>query len=397
MKKSILLLSLFIGLGQSLFAQNYQVTAIGFYNFENLFDTVQSVDVLNTAAFNSGVYPYMQTIPRSTVNLDEATVWGVKELTEWVENEDREDVGIIHMDKRDDDFTADGSYGNNSNVYYEKLDKLAKVVSELGTNITPDGVAILGVAEIEQRSVLEDFVKREAVAGRNYQIVHHNSMDFRGIDVALIYQPKYFEVEHYKVLQVKLEHDKAPRYFTRDILWVEGILNGEKVHILVNHWPSRSGGEAASAHNRAAAAQVAVGLIDSLKEEDENVKIVVMGDFNDDPSSPSIAKILQADGKKEAVSKYGMFNPFALKHKKGLGTGAWRDAWSLFDQIIVSPGLLQEDGVFYYKAEIFNKPWMIQQTGLYRGYPFRSFISGRFTGGYSDHFPVVIYLVKEVD
>lgn len=378
-------------------AQNYQVTAIGFYNLENLFDTLESVDVLDTEAYLLGGYPYMQTVPKHKVDLDTVQEWNEFELSRWLMDPERQPAGLVYMDKRDDDFTSSGSMRNNTRTYFAKLGKLADVVSQLGTNITPDGAALLGVSEVEQISVLEDFVKQEAVRERNYRIIHHNSMDFRGIDVALLYQPKYFEPEHYKLLPVRFEEDGNYR-LTRDVLWVEGKLNGEKVHVFVNHWPSRSGGEQVTRHKREAAAQVCKDVIDSLKKENMDVKVIVMGDLNDDPSSPSAAKVLQGEMKKESVSKFGMYNPFAIKHKKGEGTTAWRDAWSLFDQILVSPGLLREDnGLFFYKAEIFQKPFMVQKTGQYRGYPYRSFISGRFSGGYSDHFPVLVYLVKAVE
>jgi endonuclease/exonuclease/phosphatase family metal-dependent hydrolase len=378
-------------------AQNYQVTAIGFYNFENLFDTLPSVDAFNTAAYNAGIYPYTRTLPWNSVDSDSVETWGEEELADWLQLTDRPDEDVVYMDKRDDDFTSGGALRNTPEVYEAKLGKLAEVVALMGTSVTPDGVALLGVCEVEQRSVLEDFVRQEAVQNRNYQIIHHNSMDFRGIDNALLYQAKYFTPEQYSMLPVQIFSDKGERQFTRDILYVEGLLNGEKVHVFVNHWPSRSGGEQVTRHKREAAAQVCKDVIDSLKRQDPDVKVIVMGDFNDDPGSSSMDRVLQAEAKKENVSKFGMYNPFAVKHKKGQGTTAWRDAWSLFDQIVISPGLLKEDGLFFYKAEIFSEPFMIQKTGAYRGYPYRSFISGRFSGGYSDHFPVIIYLVKEVD
>lgn len=379
-------------------AQNYQVTAVGFYNFENLFDTLESVDVLYTDRYINGEYPYMETIPKSTMPEDFDGYWSESDFTEWLSNPWTHDtLPKLYFDKRDDDFTAQGSLNNDSEVYHAKLSKLADVVAGMGTNITPDGAAILGIAEVEQRSVIEDFVKQEQLKGRDYQIIHHTSMDFRGIDVALIYQPKYFQVEQYTVLPVEIYYDNGNRQFTRDILWVEGLLNGEKVHVFVNHWPSRSGGEQVTTLKRQAAAQVCKDVLDSLRKADPNVQAIVMGDMNDDPISPSMAKILRATGKKDQISKQGLYNPFSEKYKKGTGTTAWRDAWSLFDQIVVSPGLLEQDGFFFYKAEIYNKPNMIQSTGVYRGYPFRSFISGRFSGGYSDHFPVLIYLVKQVE
>ena len=386
-----------VGLSQNVSAQNYQVTAIGFYNFENLFDTIPSVDVFNTENYINGVYPYIETKPLSDFELTDDLEWNEYELTKYLENP-TQTHGTYYMDKRDDDFTSKGSLGNDSKVYKQKLANLSKVVSEMGVNVTPDGLALLGIAEVEKRSVLEDFVKQQAIKDRDYQIIHHNSMDFRGIDVALIYQPKYFEPIHYKVLQTKLYNPNGVRKFTRDVLWVEGYLNREKVHVLVNHWPSRSGGEQVTVEKRKAAATVCKGLIDSLRNEDPDAKIIIMGDMNDHPTDPSIKDILRAVDKTEKMTKSTVYNPFIEKYKKGNGSNAWRDSWGLFDQIMVSKGFVdqKQKGFLFYKAEIFNKSYMIQKTGQYRGYPYRSFISGRFSGGYSDHFPVLIYLVKEI-
>lgn len=403
MKKSNLLLTLTALLAiafmpfKSANAQNYQVTTVGFYNFENLFDTLASVDILDTEKFLNQQYPYIETFSHDEINEEDYVEWKAADLSAWLQSPTKEPMGKVLLEKRDDDFTASGSLGNNTKVYEGKLKNLAKVVSEMGTNVTPDGLAILGIAEIEQRSVLEDFVKQEAIKDRNYQVIHHNSMDFRGIDVGLIYQPKYFTPEQHTVLPVDY-YDNDKRLFTRDVLWVEGLLNGEKVHIFVNHWPSRRGGEQLTVDKRKAAAQVCRNVIDSLRNIDENVKTIVLGDLNDHPVSPSVKDILRAVNKPEKVTKNLMYNPFIDKYKKGNGSNAWRDSWGLFDQIILSKGWLDktQDGLFFYKAEIFNKPYLIQKTGQYRGYPFRSFIAGRYAGGYSDHLPVLVYLVKEV-
>ncbi len=379
-------------------AQNYQVAAVGFYNFENLFDTVHSVDILDTEKFIKKELPYMETIPEASVEEGEYIQWGPSELAKWLADKNRKPEGKILLEKRDHDFTSEGSLGNDSEVYNGKLKNLSKVVSQMGTAVTPDGLAILGIAEIEQRSCLEDFVKQEALKGRNYQIVHHSSMDFRGIDVGLIYQPKYFKLEKQHVLQVDIVDPSGYRTFTRDILWAEGLLNGEKIHVFVNHWPSRSGGEQVTVEKRKAAAQVCKNVIDSLRADDPKVKVIVMGDLNDHPTDVSVTQVMKAVAKPEQMNKNTMYNPYILKYKKGSGTTAWRDTWGLFDQIMISDGLLEDKkgGFQFYRADIFNKPYLIAKTGQYRGYPYRSFISGRFSGGYSDHLPVLIYLVKEI-
>jgi len=396
-KRWIFLLLLAITTFQFSYSQNYEVTAIGFYNVENLFDTIPSFDIINTDSYYNGVYPYMETVPKVEREDQVYPYWGESELSGWIDSMEPDTNGFAYLDKRDEDFTVEGSYRYTSAIYNEKLANLAKVISEMGSGVTSDGLALLGIAEVEQLSVLEDLVAQEAIADRNYQIIHHNSMDFRGIDVALIYQEKYFKPTGYKMLPVKLYEDNGDRRFTRDVLWVEGMLNGEAVHVFVNHWPSRSGGEQVTAHKRAAAAQVCKDVIDSLRKTDPNLKAIIMGDLNDDPISPSVTKVLRASGDKNSISKNGLYNPYTEKFKKGQGSNAYRDAWSLFDQIIVSPGWLdQNNGFFFYKAEIFNKPYLVQKTGVYRGYPYRSFISRRFSGGYSDHFPVLVYIVKPI-
>ncbi|MCB0519393.1 MAG: endonuclease/exonuclease/phosphatase family protein [Saprospiraceae bacterium] len=345
MKHTCFLL-LFSILSSYLFSQkaSYQVACIGFYNLENLFDTADDPE------------------------------------------------------KNDEEFTPDGARHWTEDIYQEKERNLARVVSELGTEITPDGVAILGVAEIENRKVLEDFVKQPALAARDYQIVHYESQDRRGIDVGLLYQPKYFQVTGSKIIPLVIYGDDGERSYTRDILYVAGLLDGEPLHVLVNHWPSRRGGEAATQPFRNAAALLCKNVKDSLEQLDPNAKVIVMGDLNDDPNSPSVKKVMASKGKEKDVRPGDFFNPMYEYFKKGIGTTAYRDAWSLFDQIILSSGLMdkKQPGYHYYKAHVFNQPYLIQRTGQFKGYPFRTFDFDNYIGGYSDHFPVYVFLVKEV-
>ena len=325
--------------------QQYKVGAIGFYNFENLFDTLDAPDI------------------------------------------------------RDTEFTPSGRNVWDTKKYQAKLQNLSQVVSELAKDISPDGVAILGVAEVENRKVLEDFVKEPKVKARNYQIVHQDSPDERGIDVALLYNPKYFELQGFKAMPLIIYRDNDEQDFTRDVLLVSGLYDGEPMHFLVNHWPSRSGGEAASQPFRNAAAMICKNTCDSLLQEDPTAKIIIMGDLNDDPISPSVKNILNAKRKKEAVSPGGLYNPMYNLFRKGIGTLAYRDAWSLFDQILLSHALVDRKGEGYqfYKVFIHNEPYLLQKSGQYAGYPFRSFGGGSYMGGYSDHFAVYVALVKAVD
>jgi len=245
-------------------AQNFQVAAIGFYNVENLFDTTHSVDILDTEKFLNMEMPYIETFPKASINTEDYKQWGAGELADWLADNKKQAVGKILLEKNDYDFTSEGSLGNDSKVYNSKLENLAKVIAEMGTTVNPDGLAMIGIAEVEHLKCLEDLVKQPALKDRNYKVIHHNSMDFRGIDVGFIYSPKYFKLEKYHVVPLNLVSESGYRTFTRDILWVEGFLNGDKIHVLVNHWPSRSGGEQVTVEKRKAAAQVCKNILDSL-------------------------------------------------------------------------------------------------------------------------------------
>ncbi|MDF1697224.1 MAG: endonuclease/exonuclease/phosphatase family protein [Saprospiraceae bacterium] len=299
---------------------------------------------------------------------------------------------------RDSEFTPWGKRAWTEEKYKEKLANMAYVISQMGIDVTPAGLSILGVSEIENKRVLEDLVKQESIADRNYQIVHRDSPDRRGIDVAMIYNPSHFKVLNVKMENINYIFDDGDTLRTREIMHVEGVLDGDTTHVLVNHWPSRSGGEKRSAPRRNKAAQTCKMIVDSLKAVNPNVKVLVMGDFNDDPTSTSTKGILKAKGKKKDVGERDMFNPMHDYYRRGLGSNAYRDNWSLFDQIILSPGLLdqEQDGYFYYRAIIFNKKYLIQRSGQYKGYPYRTFSGDKYQGGYSDHFPVFVYLVKKV-
>jgi len=188
------------------------------------------------------------------------------------------------------------------------------------------------------------------------------------------------------------------RVYTRDQLLVSGKLDGELIHIIVSHWPSRSGGEARSRPKRLAAARLNKRIIDSLQAIDPYAKIFSMGDLNDDPTNQSLKDILKAEKDKEDVQLKGIYNPMEGFFRKGLGSNAYRDAWSLFDQILITKPLLETDysSFRFYKAGIFNKLYLTNKEGRYKGYPWRSFADGGFTDGFSDHFPVYVHIIKEI-
>jgi len=299
----------------------------------------------------------------------------------------------------DDDRTPDGKDHWTEEIYQAKLKNMAKVIAEIGVDVSGTTPAIIGVCEVENIKVLEDLVNQEPLLKKDYGIVHFDSPDRRGIDVALLYRKKLFTPTNYKAHELIIydNNDRTKRIFTRDQLLVSGMLDGEKIHFIVNHWPSRSGGEERSRPKRIKAAKLNKQIIDSLFVEDPYAKIITMGDFNDDPTSPSIKKHLKTKKKKENLKIKELYNPMEKMAKKGLGSLAYRDGWNLFDQMIISTELTKKDysSYRYYKAEIFNKPYLTNPRGRYKGYPYRSFTGGGFTGGYSDHFPVYLYLVKE--
>ncbi|NQX98299.1 MAG: endonuclease/exonuclease/phosphatase family protein [Flavobacteriales bacterium] len=324
--------------------KEYVVTGLGFYNLENLFDTLIDPDAN-------------------------------KILQE--------------------DFTPKGQKGWTSERYQEKLKNMSKVIAEIGTDVTPDGLAIIGVAEVENRSVLEDLVLEESIKKRGYKVVHYDSPDKRGIDVGLLYNPKYFKVTSSRSVSLRTIDTT---FYTRDQLLVSGLLNGEKIHVIVAHWPSRRGGEKRSKPRRASAAKLGRMIVDSLQKTDPNVKVFYMGDLNDDPTDESVKKHLRGIGKEEKVQKGDLYNPWESYYKKGIGTLAYRDVWNLFDQILVSESLLGKDYSSFklYKSKIFSKAYLKNSIGRYKGYPYRSFAGGTYVAGYSDHFPVYMFLIKEL-
>lgn len=296
----------------------------------------------------------------------------------------------------DNDFLPGGIKNYTANIYNDKVTHVATVLSQIGTDISPDGAAFIGLAEIENDTVLNDLVHHSLLQNRNYKIVHYDSKDARGIDVALLYNPKYFTLLTSKKFPVRIHTGTTGFYFSRDVLWVKGVLDGDTVHVLVNHWPSRKGGEERSSPGRFTAAQVDKNVIDSIHYFQPDAKVILMGDLNDDPTSPSITKVLKAKGNLEDVCKGELYNPWVELYKKGIGTLAYNDAWSLFDQIIINYNWLpkNQSGYFFYQQHIFNKNMMVENMGKYKGYPMRTWDGNSYRGGYSDHFPTYLVFLK---
>tara|TARA_R110002049_G_scaffold278567_1_gene457353 strand:+ start:3896 stop:4942 length:1047 start_codon:yes stop_codon:yes gene_type:complete len=287
---------------------------------------------------------------------------------------------------------------NRGVIYKKKVSNMARVISEIGLDVTNNSPAIIGVSEVENRAVLEDLVNDSLLLEKNYGIVHYPSPDARGIDVALLYQKELFTPIYSSSHELKIyDESTQKRVYTRDQLLVSGHLDGELIHVIVNHWPSRSGGQARSNSKRAAAAKLTKRLVDSVQIIDPYAKVFIMGDLNDNPTDTSVKKVLKAQKNKNRVGLKGIYNPYENVFKNGVGTTAYRDNWSLFDQILLTKPLLEKDysSFQFYKAGIFNRQYLITKTGTYKGYPFRSWSSGGFSNGFSDHFPVYVYVIKE--
>lgn len=320
--------------------KRYEVYSVGFYNLENLFDTIH-------------------------------------------------DKG-----KNDYEFLPDGTNKWGTMKYTNKLKNMARVLNEMGTDLLPMGMAAVGVSEIENSRVLEDLVKQEPLAARGWDFVHIEGPDRRGVDCGLLYNPKLFKPVNSKLAPYTTE-DNDTTYKTRGFLIVSGEMGGELVHIIVNHWPSRY----AKSPARERAGVLVRQLKDSIMAAMPDTKILIMGDMNDDPDDKSMASCLGNFRNKEDVkASTDLYNPWwNILRKKGAGTLKYKGKWNLFDQIVLSGNLLDNDRstLKLYKTEIFSRNYLFQQEGRYKGNTLRTHAGGVWLNGYSDHLPVIVYLMKE--
>lgn len=298
---------------------------------------------------------------------------------------------------RDTEFTPDGDKEWDTRRYQKKLDNMASVIVDMADDEQLKAPAIVGLCEMENRDVLEDLVNASPLNDFDYRIVHEDSPDRRGIDVALIYRPKYFDVAHFHSVPLMIENEEGERIYTRNQLVVSGRLGGEEIHFVVNHWPSRYGGRERTKPFRKAAASLSRSIVDSIRQQKANANIVVMGDLNDDPNNTSVQDELKAGVTSQPVKSDSLYNPLASLFFEGKGTLCYRGVWNMFDQLILTPGLLQEDTghLYFEKAGVFDEEYLRQQEGDYKGYPFRTFVGDWYHGGYSDHFPSYVILKKE--
>lgn len=297
----------------------------------------------------------------------------------------------------DEDYTPSGKLNYTSIDYKSKLRRLSSIIGHIGNSGSFSGPHILGVSEVENRQVLEDLISQQGLDSLPYAIAHFDSPDLRGIDVALIYREDLFFPLSYKSFEVQLWNESGQRVFTRDVLWVQGILDAEEIHLLVNHWPSRRGGASRSSSKRMKAAYVNKRIIERISSENSNPKILILGDFNDDPTDKSLVQGLGAQSYKRLDST-GLFSPMIGLYKRGYNTLVYRDQIHLFDQILLSSNFVysdSRDGFRFAGAGIYNPPVLHVRAGKYKGYPNRSFQNGKYANGYSDHFPVFVELVKE--
>ena len=347
MKKKLLILAmLLMAVVTGVKAQKkYNLYAVGFYNQENLFDTCH-------------------------------------------------DEG-----KRDYDFLPGGSYKWNGLKYSHKLHNMAQALADIGTDKLPGvGCAVIGMAEVENSKVLDDLTAQPALKARGYKYVHVEGPDRRGIDCAMLYNPRFFTVKNVRLLPYVPEEKKDSAFVTRGFLTVSGEMAGEPLTVIVCHWPSRF---SASYYRELAARQVRA-IKDSIMTADKNCKVIVMGDMNDDPTNKSMTEGLSCKPDVEKVGKGDMYNPwYNILTKEGRGTLFYSGSWNLFDQIVMSPNMLCRKGSKDYRTlkffhnQINVRPYLIQTECKYKGSPKRTTAGGVWLDGYSDPLPVVVYLVKE--
>lgn len=320
-------------------AQTTQKAVIGFYNVENLFDTINDPN------------------------------------------------------KNDEEFLPNGSYQWTGERYKNKLKNLATVISLMGKE---EGCpVILGVSEVENESVLQDLTQQPQLTPYKYKVAHHDSPDKRGVDVAFIYQSERFELLSLKPFRLVVPD--YPDFITRDQVLIIGVLdNTDTLNVIVNHWPSKRGGESRSLPLRLAAAQLTRSIADSILNRNVNANVIIMGDFNDNPNAKSFTQVLKPAKKIKDLTIGGLYNPMAALYNKGLGSYAYQDNWDMLDQIIISSNLVYAPANHYKytHTQIFSKKFMFTKTGSYAGYPFRTYAGGSYQGGYSDHLPVYILLEK---
>lgn len=311
--------------------------------------------------------------------------------------------------KNDSEFLPEGKNKWTQAKYEKKLHNMAKVIRSMADN-NKRWHTILGISEIENRLVIEDLVSQPEIADANYQIVHYDSPDRRGVDVALLYKPDQFTYLDSESIPFDFNSDidfsdTDTSYFkTRDILMVHGLIAGEHFAFYVAHLPSRIGGKGGNLRGRGG--EIIYNHAMMMEEKYPGIKIVAMGDMNDNPTDDSMAKYLHGQESLENVTPGEFFSPYVSMLKAGYGSLCYQGVWSIYDLELVNYNLAhapdgglkiqpvtKNHGKEYYGV-VFKRPWMTTQKGQYKGYPFRTFSNGAFVGGYSDHYPTYIVIGK---
>jgi hypothetical protein len=313
----------------------------------------------------------------------------------------------------DYEYLPDGGNAWTEAKYAKKLQNMAKVIAEMKKD---NGAwhAVLGVSEVENRHVLDDLVNEPAIADANYQIVHYDSPDRRGVDCALFYRPEIFKYiasepipftfdDNTRIDWSQWTQEEKDAFRTRDILMVRGTIDGEMFAFFVCHLPSRLGGKGADLRPRGA--EIAYNRAMELQKEFPGIKIVVMGDMNDNPTDISMTEYLHADKDniEDVKDDAEFFDPFLRMIKDGYSSLYYRGEGNIFDIVMVNKALAHApEGTFQiqpivkkkYYGRVFSKPFMTNQSGQYKGTPFRTFSGGAFVGGFSDHYPTYIVIKK---
>ncbi|MCQ2348683.1 MAG: endonuclease/exonuclease/phosphatase family protein [Paludibacteraceae bacterium] len=307
--------------------------------------------------------------------------------------------------KNDYEYLPDGGMKWTSLKYEHKIKNMAYAISQLGTDYDPRGAMCVGVAEVENIGCLQDLCRElKEKYNRNYDPILLEGPDRRGVDVGFLYNPDLFKPASVKGHELKAHYTDGGVVKSRLQLLISGYIIGgsgrpEKIHITVNHWPSRYGGELTSRPTRDTAAMLARQICDSIYQKEPRAKIILMGDLNDDPYNHSCAVVMNAKKDREDVGPQGFFNTMWRHLDNGVGTLAYQGSWNLFDQIMISEPLLNESlesGKWtYWKSQIFNKPFLTVQQGKFKGNPKRTTQSGVWQDGYGDHFPTMIYLIRK--
>lgn len=311
--------------------------------------------------------------------------------------------------KNDSEFLPEGKNKWTQAKYEKKLHNMAKVIRSMADN-NKRWHTILGISEIENRLVIEDLVSQPEIADANYQIVHYDSPDRRGVDVALLYKPDQFTYLDSESIPFDFNSDidfsdTDTSYFkTRDILMVHGLIAGEHFAFYVAHLPSRIGGQGGNLRSRGA--EIIYNHSREMEAKYPGIKIVAMGDMNDNPTDDSMAKYLHGQEHLENVTPTEFYSPYISMLKAGYGSLCYQGVWSIYDLELVNYNLAhapdgglkiqpvtKNHGKEYYGV-VFKRPWMTTQKGQYKGYPFRTFSNGAFVGGYSDHYPTYIVVGK---